>query len=371
MELYTSHGAIISTAMLLVSDSILGKLYTYTPDGIRSSKTVNGTKTEYLLNGTQILAQKTGSDVMWFFYDSTGTRIGVQQGNVTAYYMYNLQGDVVGLADAATGKIIAKYLYDAWGKCVSVENADGYTIGTANPFRYCGYYYDNDTGLYYLQSRYYDPAIGRFINADTYTTTDADGLLSTNMFAYCENNPVMGTDPTGEWVHLAVGAIVGGIMGGISAAAFGGNVISGIATGALGGALAISGAGRAAQIVGSAALSAINNTVTQLTSKPIASFSINELITETASGALAGVLGGEGASITNAKSIMGYGKQAIKQIKGNIKHGKSVFKPIKNYLSRAHVKGNQSVFKAFAKSITLPTLYSNGRNIYKQFFVNR
>ena len=147
MELYTSHGAIIPTAMLLVSDNILGKLYTYTPDGIRSSKTVNGTKTEYLLNGTQILAQKTGGDVMWFFYDSTGTRIGVQQGNVTAYYMYNLQGDVVGLADAATGKIIAKYLYDAWGKCVSVENAGGYTIGTANPFRYRGYYFDNESYL--------------------------------------------------------------------------------------------------------------------------------------------------------------------------------------------------------------------------------
>ena len=108
---------------------------------------MNGTKTEYLLNGTQILAQKTGSDVMWFFYDSTGTRIGVQQGNVTAYYMYNLQGDVVGLADAATGKIIAKYLYDAWGKCVSVENAGGYTIGTANPFRYRGYYFDNESYL--------------------------------------------------------------------------------------------------------------------------------------------------------------------------------------------------------------------------------
>ena len=183
--------------MLLVSDSILGKLYTYTPDGIRSSKTVNGTKTEYLLNGTQILAQKTGSDVMWFFYDSTGTRIGVQQGNVTAYYMYNLQGDVVGLADAATGKIIAKYLYDAWGKCVSVENADGYTIGTANPFRYCGYYYDNDTGLYYLQSRYYDPAIGRFINADAFASTDTKDLLGTNMFAYCENNPVNMVDPNG------------------------------------------------------------------------------------------------------------------------------------------------------------------------------
>ena len=159
---------------------------------------MNGTKTEYLLNGTQILAQKTGSDVMWFFYDSTGTRIGVQQGNVTAYYMYNLQGDVVGLADAATGKIIAKYLYDAWGKCVSVENADGYTIGTANPFRYCGYYYDNETGFYYLQTRYYDPAIARFINADSYLTTDITGFISSNMFAYCENNPVMYGDSDGE-----------------------------------------------------------------------------------------------------------------------------------------------------------------------------
>ena len=196
--------------MLLVSDSILGKLYTYTPDGIRSSKTVNGTKTEYLLNGTQILAQKTGSDVMWFFYDSTGTRIGVQQGNVTAYYMYNLQGDVVGLADAATGKIIAKYLYDAWGKCVSVENADGYTIGTANPFRYCGYYYDNDTGLYYLQSRYYDPAIGRFINADAFASTDTKDLLGTNMFAYCENNPINNHDSSGDFCIAS--AIVGGVL---------------------------------------------------------------------------------------------------------------------------------------------------------------
>ena len=210
MELYTSHGAIISTAMLLVSDSILGKLYTYTPDGIRSSKTVNGTKTEYLLNGTQILAQKTGSDVMWFFYDSTGTRIGVQQGNVTAYYMYNLQGDVVGLADAATGKIIAKYLYDAWGKCVSVENADGYTIGTANPFRYCGYYYDNDTGLYYLQSRYYDPEVGRFINADVFASTDTKDLLGTNMFAYCENNPINNHDSNGDFCIAS--AIVGGVL---------------------------------------------------------------------------------------------------------------------------------------------------------------
>ena len=112
--------------------------------------------------------------------------------------MYNLQGDVVGLADAATGKIIAKYLYDAWGKCVSVENAGGYTIGTANPFRYRGYYYDTETGFYYLNSRYYNPEVGRFINADAFVTTDITGALSANMFAYCENNPVNCGDPMGH-----------------------------------------------------------------------------------------------------------------------------------------------------------------------------
>ena len=179
---------------------------------------MNGTKTEYLLNGTQILAQKTGSDVMWFFYDSTGTRIGVQQGNVTAYYMYNLQGDVVGLADAATGKIIAKYLYDAWGKCVSVENADGYTIGTANPFRYRGYYYDNETGLYYVSSRYYNPEIGRWINADGYIST-GNGVLEKNMYAYCQNNPVNMFDPSGE-IAITTLILIGSIVAGVAVSSY-------------------------------------------------------------------------------------------------------------------------------------------------------
>ena len=119
-------------------------------------------------------------------------------GNHFYYYLYNLQGDVIALADASTGKLVATYTYDAWGKCVNVRNADGYTIGTDNPFRYRGYYYDNDTGLYYLQSRYYDPAIGRFINADGFVTTDVLGLLSSNMFVYCENNPICKTDISGE-----------------------------------------------------------------------------------------------------------------------------------------------------------------------------
>ncbi len=170
--------------------------YTYNDAGIRTSKTTNGRTTEYLLNGTQILAQKTEDDVIWFFYDSTGTRVALQHGNLTAYYVYNMQGDVIGLVDASNGKVIATYKYDAWGKCVEVNNATGYNIGTINPFRYRGYYYDEETGFYYLQSRYYNPEVGRFLNADIFAST-GQGVLGCNMFSYCNNNPVVAQDLSG------------------------------------------------------------------------------------------------------------------------------------------------------------------------------
>ena len=129
------------------------------------------------------------------------------------YYIYNLQGDVIALADASTGKLVVTYTYDAWGKLVELKDTTANSVGTQNPFRYKGYYYDTETKLYYLQTRYYDPDTGRFINADAYATTDAGGVLSSNMFAYCENNPILRSDPTGEWVHI----LVGGVLGGISA----------------------------------------------------------------------------------------------------------------------------------------------------------
>ena len=103
------------------------------------------------------------------------------------YYIYNLQGDVIGLMNARNGRIVARYTYDAWGNC-TVQNADGWITGDANPFRYRGYYYDTETGLYYLNSRYYDPEVGRFINADKYIVTDPQSVLCANTFAYCENS---------------------------------------------------------------------------------------------------------------------------------------------------------------------------------------
>ena len=189
--------------------------YTYDSEGIRTSKTVGSTTTKYLLNGTQILAQTTNGKTLCFFYDQQGNRVGMADGsNNFYYYLYNIQGDVVALADASTGKLAATYTYDAWGKC-TVTNAIGYTIGTQNPFRYRGYYYDTETGLYYLNSRYYDPEVGRFINADATEILEEnqDHVLQHNLFAYCLNNPVNMSDQNGDIAANIVGAIAGGLTG--------------------------------------------------------------------------------------------------------------------------------------------------------------
>ncbi len=171
--------------------------FTYDSEGIRTSKSDGTNTTKYLLNGTQILAQKTGSTTLSFFYDQQGNRVAMADGsNHFYYYIYNLQGDVIALADASTGKLAATYTYDAWGKLVKLEDTTANSVGTLNPFRYKGYYYDTETSLYYLQSRYYDPDTGRFISADGQLN---GGVLGYNMFAYCENNPINESDPSGDW----------------------------------------------------------------------------------------------------------------------------------------------------------------------------
>ena len=128
-------------------------------------------------------------------------------------YIKNIQGDVMAIANSA-GTIYARYEYDAYGRVVSVTDGNGNDVSSqpnhianVNPIRYRGYYYDTESGLYYLKSRYYDPVTCRFINADGYIST-GQGLLSTNMFAYCENNPVNKFDPTG---NFALTATLGGI----------------------------------------------------------------------------------------------------------------------------------------------------------------
>ena len=180
--------------------------YTYNADGLRTSKTVNGITTEYYwLNGT-LQGQKTGDEYILFLYDGNGSAYGfvVKNGEEQSYYYYefNLQGDIIGIIDS-TGTKVVEYTYGAWGDILSVTGTLADTIGQKNPLRYRGYYYDAETGFYYVSSRYYDPEIGRFINADGEISGIGGNILGYNLFAYCFNNPVNYSDPTGNWPKLS------------------------------------------------------------------------------------------------------------------------------------------------------------------------
>ena len=159
---------------------------------------------EYLtLSGkvTRETVKKNGSvtDVLDFVYDESGRPFALNHSTnggssfTTYYYILNLQGDVVKLV-TASGSAVATYEYDAWGNILSKSG----TMADKNPLRYRGYYYDAETGFYYLQSRYYDPANRRFINADSYASTGQD-FVGTNMFAYCGNSPIGRIDIGGCW----------------------------------------------------------------------------------------------------------------------------------------------------------------------------
>ena len=180
-----------------VSKEGLSASYVYNTDGIRTQKTVNGVTTNYYLDGNSILRQVTGNDVLEFFYDANGV-LGFYYNNTPHYYLKNLQGDIVGILDA-NGTQVVSYTYDAWGAPLSVTGTAADTIGQINPFRYRSYYYDNETGLYYLNSRYYDPETYRFINADNAISGTGESIQGYNLFAYCFNNPINADDANGNW----------------------------------------------------------------------------------------------------------------------------------------------------------------------------
>ncbi len=139
---------------------------------------------------------------MYFQYDTSGTPLGFIYNGTQYLYLTDQMGDVIAITDA-DGGIIAAYVYDAWGKLLNInyldeENSEHNKIVNANPLRYRGYYYDNETGYYYLQSRYYDPELCRFISADSFEYIDVDTPMSVNAYAYCENNPINFSDSTGH-----------------------------------------------------------------------------------------------------------------------------------------------------------------------------
>ena len=170
--------------------------FVYNADGLRVQKTVNGVATKYTLHGKNVVHMTSGADELHFFYDAQN-RPAVVVYNGTAYaYVKSLQGDIVAILDE-NGNAVVSYGYDAWGAPLWCTGELAETLGKVQPFRYRGYVFDEETGLYYLRSRYYSSILSRFICSDT--------LIEANTFAYCLNNPIIRVDEDGfvSWlVHM-------------------------------------------------------------------------------------------------------------------------------------------------------------------------
>ena len=179
--------------------------FTYDADGNRTSKTVNGTTTTYTCVDGRVTHETNGTDTIHYRYDTNGTLLSMNLNGTEYYYLYNGQRDVIGLYDA-NGNVVVEYTYDAWGKPLTTTGSLASTVGAKNPYRYRSYYYDADTQFYYLGSRYYDPQIGRFLNADG-AFHEQNGLFQCNLFAYCKNSPVGYSDADGNFAATAAVAI--------------------------------------------------------------------------------------------------------------------------------------------------------------------
>ena len=181
--------------------------FEYGASGIRYRKN----NTVYTLDGNKILRESDGVRTLTYYHGGSGT-VGFEYNGTDYYFRKNLQGDVTEIYTSA-GLKVASYAYDAWGKVLAVNNYTAANIGDLNPIRYRSYYYDVETGLYYLNSRYYDPEVGRFINADTTDVLENAqyNINGLNLYAYCDNNPVAGKDDEGDmsfWKKLAIAAAV-------------------------------------------------------------------------------------------------------------------------------------------------------------------
>ena len=189
--------------------------YTYNANGIRTSKTVNGVTHTYTLDGTNILRETWGDNELLPMYDNEDNVCGIIYNESPFYFLKNLQGDVIALVDKS-GKVVARYSYDAWGVCTIQSDTSGCNIAMINPYRYRGYYYDTEIGMYYLQSRYYDPSVGRFVNGDDVNifVLLQQTTLCNNLYCYCENSPIINLDIRGfakiniKWVWWTVDAII-------------------------------------------------------------------------------------------------------------------------------------------------------------------
>ena len=342
--------------------------YTYNDSGIRTSKTVNGVRTDYYLNGTAIIMQKTGDNVIWYTYDENGNIAGMNYNGSDYWFYRNAQNDVIGIVDSS-GAVVAKYTYDDWGKITAVTDGQGNDISAnethianINPIRYRGYYYDAETGLYYINSRYYDADVCRFVSADTHEliTASLNALTDKNLFAYCDNNPIVRADNCGEFWHIAVGAIIGATFNAVSSVASqlienGGNfskinlgvVFVNAAAGALSGALAATGIGLAASVAANAAISMGSNAASQvITNKGFDNFDVGDMVLDGVIGGISGAAGGRG--MQKSANIKTLGKRFTKKVLSGDK--KIIAKGAKYYLAHTRFAYKKYLISPIKKS---------------------
>ncbi len=321
----------------------------------------------YIYEGDQLVLQTTGDTVLNFLYDTTGL-IGfehIESSTIQGIYYYQIdgKGEIIGITDTA-GNILVKYTYDAWGAPTSITDANGNTItdsthiGIINPFRYKSYYYDTETGLYYLNSRYYDPQVCRFISADDLSliATTPEDVIDKNPFNYCDNNPVIRADDGGQLWHIVTGAIVGGIIGCVNKAVSnrldGEPINKGLITatfaGAASGAFAASTAGIGTIILANTGISMAENAINQVSDiKCIGDFNYTDMIVDGIIGGMSGALGGPGKG---TKHLYNLGVKTITRPFEALKH-----KGLKAGLKEAvkaftyYSKNTKSYYKEFRK----------------------
>ena len=355
--------------------------FTYNDSGIRTSKTVNGVTHRYYLNGSQIVAEQWADKLSIYLYDASGSPIGMMYRTDSYaedtfdlfWFEKNLQGDIVAVYDNNGAKVVTYMYSDAWGNnIVSYSNGGASTGAQYNPFRYRGYYYDTDLGMYYLQSRYYDPIICRFISPDNEAVLTATPMALTdkNLYAYCDNNPVTRVDGDGEFWNVIIGAAVGATVSLVSAIISEiiegeiewkdiGQIAISTAIGAAEGALiaVAPGASVAISAIGSALETAINDSID---GKDLKTIAVNSAIS-----AAIGAAGGAGSSsfIKGGKLI----NEAASAM-GNV-IGKGIHPAVRKSAEKIVNKATKYIVKSAVNSFTEDIVYM-GINDFSSWYTN-
>ena len=363
--------------------------FTYDVDGLRTSKTIPnvGLEHKYYYVGDRLQYETLGgSSALWYFYDADGNPSGIRykdnSGTVNDYYFVcNWRGDVIQIYNAS-GTLVGSYTYDAWGRVTeNATSADTENITETNPIRYRGYYYDTETRLYYVNSRYYDPAVKRMLNADddSLSTATPQGLTDKNYFAYCDNNPVVRVDSNGEFYNYVVGAVVGGAIGAVSTAIAGGDakaVALSAGIGAVGGLIGASGLPAVAQIVAGGVLGGAGNFANQFFIEKISLENIDwgDIIIDSAIGAAASAISyGITKNASQAASNL-MGKGAYRVVKGEQRilkgdrYGKAAIKRGMSMLQNGIKRMNTARGKSSVVGSLISGFVTGAKNIFRKIF---